>query len=302
MLSIKEQIEAGKLVCPETHQPLHYEGSQVITEDGQRRYPLINGVPVLLGDEKQKTYLDEEAGSMVQTYESMQQAKPPWRAMLMYRIDRFAERGGDYRSQKSHDAFVNMAAQQGPDDVFLSVGGGPLRVHPAITNLNIGLFQNVDVVGDAYALPYPADSVSAVHCEAVLEHLEFPNEAAAEMFRVLQPEGQLLAVTPFLQAFHAFPNHFQNFTLIGHQRLFERAGFEVISSGVCVGPTYTIVDMLTWYCMYLPTRFLGLVMPRIVKLFGALIRPADRRLNNRNPSAHIMASTTYVHAYKPLTP
>jgi predicted SAM-dependent methyltransferase len=36
-----------------------------------------------------------------------------------------------------------------------------------------GPFANVDVVADAYALPYATGSVDAVHCEAVLEHLEW---------------------------------------------------------------------------------------------------------------------------------
>jgi ubiquinone/menaquinone biosynthesis C-methylase UbiE len=76
--------------------------------------------------------------------------------------------------------------------------------------------------------------VAGLHCEAVLEHLEFPDVAVGEMFRVLRPGGLVFAATPFLQSYHGYPDHFQNFTLHGHQRLFERAGFSILQSGTCV--------------------------------------------------------------------
>ena len=110
--------------------------------------------------------------------------------------------------------------------------------------MNIGLFANVDVVADGYRLPYCDESVDACHCEAVLEHLEDPARAVAEMFRVLRPGGSVFAATPFLQVFHAYPDHFQNFTVEGHRRLFERAGFTVLSAGPCVGPTFAIADLV----------------------------------------------------------
>ncbi len=299
MLSIEKQIETGKLVCPTTHQRLTIQGNQLTTLDRHYVYPLVNGVPILLSEKKQQEYLKEQDGTMEQIYANMvNENQPSFRDRFFYNIDKFAQRGGDYRSDKSREAIQSMLARHEPDELFLSVGGGPLRIDSKLVNLNIGLFQNVDVVGDAYLLPYSNDSVDAIYCEAVLEHLEYPNQAAAEMFRVLRPGGQIFAATPFLQAFHAFPNHFQNFTLIGHRRLFERAGFEIVSSDVCVGPTYTFVDLTAIYLSYLPTRVLSQLMPRIVRLLGAMIRPIDLILNNRNSGSHILASTTYVHATK----
>ena len=73
------------------------------------------------------------------------------------------------------------------------------------------------------------------------------DEAVREMFRVLRVGGQVFAATPFMQHFHAYPNHFQNFTLIGHRRLFERAGFTIESAGVCVGPTYAAWGLVFRY-------------------------------------------------------
>jgi ubiquinone/menaquinone biosynthesis C-methylase UbiE len=174
-----------------------------------------------------------------------------------------------------------------------------VRVHPNLVNLNLDAFPNVDVVGDAYELPYADRVVDAVHCEAVLEHLERPWEAVAEMFRVLKPGGLVFAASPFLQAFHAYPSHYQNYTAIGHDRLFMHQGFEVLSSGACVGPTYALTDLMALYLRtYLPTRLLSRTAHRLALVASLLARPLDRRLL-RSPDAHVLASTVYTHARKP---
>lgn len=141
----------------------------------------------------------------------------------------------DYRTQASVRAVKEVLRCGEGDSVCLSIGGGPARVSPDVTNLNIDNFKNVDVIGDAHLLPYADSSVDSIYCEAVLEHLTDPWLAVAEMFRVLKPEGKVVAITPFLQRFHGYPSHFQNFTLFGHSLLFSRAGFRVLESGTCVG-------------------------------------------------------------------
>ncbi len=225
------------------------------------------------------------------------------RATLQGRLRAFLLRivtlGGDYRSKASRDAFHRAVAEQPADALCLSIGGGPSRGHPSLINLNVGLFANVDVVADAYELPYTAGSVDAVCCEAVLEHLEFPQRSVAEMWRVLKPGGQVFAATPFLQLYHGYPDHYQNFTLTGHQRLFERAGFSIISSGACVGPTFALTQLCMAYARYYtPTNALKYVAAGLAVMIALPLRPLDYLINNA-PAAHILASTTYVHAVKP---
>jgi len=36
------------LVCPTTGQPLHIEGDHLVSEDGQHRYPIRDGIALLL--------------------------------------------------------------------------------------------------------------------------------------------------------------------------------------------------------------------------------------------------------------
>lgn len=147
-------------------------------------------------------------------------------------------------------------------------------------------------------MPFASDSVSGVHCEAVLEHLEFPDDAVREMYRVLAPGGLVFAATPFLQPYHAYPDHYQNFTLRGHVRLFERAGFSVLDSGTCVGPTFALVDLAANYAReFTPGRIPSRALERLVRFAGHVIRLPDLRLRHHRESSKL-ASSTFVLAVK----
>jgi SAM-dependent methyltransferase len=144
-----------------------------------------------------------------------------------------------------------------------------------------------------------AASIGVIHCEAVLEHLEQPERAVAEMFRVLRPGGYVFAATPFLQPFHGYPDHFQNFTLAGHRALFARSGFEVVDSGPCVGPAFALVDVASnWAREHLPGRIVSRMTWLGIRLVGRAFVQLDRVLL-RAEGAHVLASTTFVLARKP---
>jgi SAM-dependent methyltransferase len=181
----------------------------------------------------------------------------------------------------------------------LGLGGGPLRVHPKIINLNIEAFENVDLVGDAHHLPLASASCDAVHCEAVFEHLDRPETAAAEMFRVMKPGAIAYVCTPFMQGFHGYPSHFQNFTHVGHRRLFERAGFVVLENGVCVGPAWTLASIAAVFISeYSPKLLRWPLKAAWYAVATAFVRPLDHWLNKRE-NAFVLASTTYVLLSKP---
>lgn len=200
------------------------------------------------------------------------------------------------RSRRAGEALRRVVESRGP---AVSIGGGPRRVDPHFLNLNLAPFPNVDVAADAHRLPFAEGSLDALHCEAVLEHLVQPENAVTEMFRVLEPGGYVFAVTPFLQAFHGYPGHFQNFTLAGHRALFERAGFDVLDSGPCVGPTFTLVDLASnWAREHVPGRLPSRAAWLGIRLAGRVLVQLDRLLL-RSERAHVLASTTFVLARKP---
>jgi len=211
---------------------------------------------------------------------------------------------GAHRSAASGTALWRVMETSGAALACISIGGGPTRAHPRLKNLNLELLPNVDIVADAHRLPFRSASVSAMHCEAVLEHLEYPDVAVREMWRVLEPGGQVFAATPFLQAFHGYPSHYQNFTLVGHRRLFERAGFEVLDAGVCVGPTVALTDLAFEYVHELgPGKVVRRILAWGVRLLLLPLRLVDRLVAiNSHPNAHRIASTTFVHGRKAPTP
>jgi len=52
------------------------------------------------------------------------------------------------------------------------------------------------VVASVYDIPYPDDNFDMVTCTETLEHLQRPEDALKEMFRVLRPGGQLVVTVP----------------------------------------------------------------------------------------------------------
>jgi SAM-dependent methyltransferase len=294
MLPLDEQLAARRLVCPVTRIPLRREGDHLVTTDGQHRYLVTNGVPFLLAEPEAFGAYRQAADSAVHETDPGIPGAPGAKRF----VHRLLAIGGDHRTAASREAFRQAIAAQPPGALCLSIGGGPSRPHPALVNMNIGPFANVDLVGDAHALPYADGSVDAIYCEAVLEHLEHPDRAVAEMARVLGDGGLVFAATPFLQRYHGHPDHYQNFTVTGHRRLFERAGFEVREAGTCVGPVFALTALAgTFVREFVPTRLLSRAAWLLVGLVAVPLRYLDRWLPQ--PRSHVLASSTYVLAAKP---
>jgi SAM-dependent methyltransferase len=294
MLDLSRQLALRKLVCPVTREPLIPDYGTLRTLDGTRSYPVVGGVPILLPDpERYPAALEAGDGAMVQEYASPRQGR------LRSGYRRLLSRPGNMRTEASHRAFEWIFADLPPDALCLSIGGGPLRVHAELVNLNLGAFPNVDIVADAHRLPYADGAVERIHCEAVLEHLEVPGRAVEEMFRVLVPGGRGFVATPFLQPYHGYPDHFQNFTLSGHRRLFERVGFTVLEAGTCVGPTFALRDLLLNYLReVVPGKSFGRFLGRVVALLTLPALYLDRLAQKRGTGSRL-ASSTYLKVTKP---
>lgn len=59
-----------------------------------------------------------------------------------------------------------------------------------------------DIVGDIHNIPLQDQSVDAIFCLAVLEHVHDPIRAMEEMYRILNPGGKILIYVPFLYYYH----------------------------------------------------------------------------------------------------
>lgn len=295
---VKRLIEEGIIVCPKTKEHLRFIGDngglKLLSHPSELKYQWHEGsVPILLIDD-QVNYAEYASASdkMSQEYspESVNRTRP-WTERALSSLS------SDYRSPSVYQAFESIFNDLREDAVCIAVGGGPVRAHPDLLNVNIAPFPNVDIVADAHILPLIPESVDAIHCEAVLEHLYDPNRAVSEMYKVLRPGGKVYACTPFMQSYHGYPHHYQNFTLTGHQRLFESQGFKIEEAGVAVGPTYALLSINGAFAYeYFPKPF-DWIFGKSLGLLARIVRPLDIVLNKRS-NAHVIASTTYLLAVK----
>lgn len=68
-----------------------------------------------------------------------------------------------------------------------------------------------DLVGDVQDMPFDDNSVEAIICLAVLEHVENPIQAYKEIHRVLKPKGYAFIYVPFLYYYHAEKGYYGDF-------------------------------------------------------------------------------------------
>ncbi len=285
------QIQKGLLISPKSKQVLSYSDDKnfLVTQDHSEKFALVNGVPFFIQNENfgdgrfsndamEKEY--REAGKLENIFTKLKQ---------FFYGDLYSAQSN--KIKKTFDKFTEQ-------DLVISIGGGPVRDHPTMTNVNISNYPNVEVVADAHALPYADNSVDAIFISAVIEHLYNPLVAISEMYRVLKPGGVVFSITPFMQAYHGYPHHYQNLTLTGHEYYFTSKGFNLLESGTAIGPTMALIIINSKYILnYFP--------PVLNKIFGAVfilfcmifVRPLDFFLNKKSNS-HILCSASYVFVKK----
>ena len=86
-------------------------------------------------------------------------------------------------------------------------------------------YENLDYVGPLHDMPIEDEIFDAVLCTQVLEHLEWPRESVAEMYRVLKPGGKLYMTVPMAQSEHQVPYDFFRYTSYGLESICKHAGF-----------------------------------------------------------------------------
>jgi SAM-dependent methyltransferase len=87
--------------------------------------------------------------------------------------------------------------------------------------------SNIDLFGTAYDIPTDDEFFDSAICTAVLEHLEEPELALHECFRVLKPGGYAIYSIPFIWHLHEEPRDFYRYSKYGIKYLFEKVGFEI---------------------------------------------------------------------------
>lgn len=144
-----------------------------------------------------------------------------------------------------------------PEHRIVHIGGGPNRNHPQEWNLNLFRRENIDVVGDAQRLPLADESVDVIISNAVLEHVRDLPATLAEMRRVLKPGGYVYVEIPFMQHYHThdvYGVQFEDYRRLTRPGLRQAFDFcTPLETGVCVGPTSALLQILHGYLAGLGT-------------------------------------------------
>ena len=221
------------LACPSCGGPLQLISDTSLQCGGcQRRYPVRAGVPILLPES-----MPEPGVGTVSADDPV--SRHPYSPAALEII------------AAHHDGWV------------LDLGaGGKFQRWDNVIQVDIFRYPMTDVVATADRLPFRDNAFKAVISQAVFEHLQYPEWAAAEIRRVLQPGGVAKIDTAFLQPEHGYPHHFYNATETGLRHWFR--DFDIQWSGVEAyqHPKWS----LTW--------FLGVYLDRIGEAQAAALRGA----------------------------
>ena len=183
--------------------------------------------------------------------------------------------------------------------VALDFGAGRQALDdPCIIRMDLQLTPYVDVVGDAHALPFKAESIDFAFGGAVMEHLANPPRAIEELYRVVRPGGYVYADWAFVFAYHGYPHHYFNATVHGIRNAF--GAFRVLETGVAPfhGAAFTLRSVLQTY--------LGSFKPRTLRehwfaadLERVLWAPLDEYDRRFEPEDRFrVASCVYAFAVK----
>jgi len=135
----------------------------------------------------------------------------------------------------------------------------------------------IDLFATAYQIPVASETFDTAISTAVLEHLEEPEAALRECFRVLKPGGTAIYSVPFIWHLHEEPRDFFRYSKYGLDYLFRRAGFDPLEIRALSGFWVTFGQLLVYNIYRLnhgPLKWL-----RIVDVAGLVVQGAAYALD-----------------------
>lgn len=259
-------------VHPRHHTPLTRIENGWRCEKTNDVFPDQHGVPSFVSAEL-ASHMNEERSGLINWVKTTLRFSPRLYVFLVWLI--------------SPVCYTGVSAQRflrrfKPGALMLNIGAGVHKPHPDVVNIDIFYYKDVDLVANAEELPLPSNSVDAIVCESLLEHVPSPEKIVAEMYRVLKPGGQMYIVIPFVYPFHACPNDFQRWSVTGLRELISEGDVECIGTRAGpfsaltgqLGTLFAIVFSFGWEPLYNLLSLVGLVLFFPVKfldwIFGRL--------------------------------
>jgi SAM-dependent methyltransferase len=136
------------------------------------------------------------------------------------------------------------------------------------------------IICDLVDVPKESESYDAILCNAVLEHVQFPDRVMSELRRLVKPTGYLVLSIPFLQPYHPEPDY-RRYTREGMLELARIHELETVE----ILPVHTIAQTLTWigwsYLEEKRARLLRLLLWGPLYLWNRFSQSTDFDLRNQ---------------------
>lgn len=148
--------------------------------------------------------------------------------------------------------------------------------------VNIDETTNPDFLCSADDIPLPTQSVDVILLAEVLEHLENPERALAEMARLLKANGHMVLTMPFLNSIHADPYDFQRWTPSKIRNVLSACGLKVEYIKPMGGPWSVIYDVLRvhWLRRATTGSWLAIVSQKMLRLCRGLFLRLDSKASD----------------------
>ena len=235
-----------KLQCPFTKSRLIVNNNFLESiHDPIRKYPVINGIPILINNENSIFSIEDFINKASTTFD----LKESW---IRKMVKRFMPKiTHNIKAKKNYREIIELL----PRNAKVLIVGGSIKglgmdefyatdsFEIIGSDVSFGPYTNI--ISDAHDIPFKDETFDCVVVQVVLEHVLDPHRCVSELHRVLKSSGIVYAETPFIQQVHMRQYDFTRYTHLGHRRLFRN--FEEIKSGATGGPGMALAWSYTWF-------------------------------------------------------
>jgi SAM-dependent methyltransferase len=147
------------------------------------------------------------------------------------------------------------------------------------------------IIADLTSIPRPDNTYDTILCNAVLEHVQFPDRVVQELSRLVKPDGYLLLCIPFMQPYHPSPD-FRRYSREGMLELARVHDLEALE----ILPVHTLAQTITWiWWSHLDeknSRFQQALLWLPFRIWGKLSQKTDFSLRHQSNSYQIVLQKT----------
>lgn len=152
--------------------------------------------------------------------------------------------------------------------------------------------NRADVASDASAMPFADQSIDAILCTEVMEHVENPEKVIEEFSRILKPNGIVITTAPFFYPIHDEYDFFR-YSDKGIAKIMERHGLEIVKIEPLSGTGLTVAIMFNFYLFelgFMWTKWLypvGIILRPLLWLLISVVNVLGWVMEKAIPSKHM---------------